>query len=179
MRSHSLTHSHSHTHTHTHTHTLNPNYTCMYFLFFFLFFFFFFFFLSPLPPPLNLPFFYFRSLLMRCRSHYWCLFACTEPCNSGQACFWFSQGCTIGCSKCDGKGARLPNYDHCPGESIEPTLAPEYRSANTNSTPGSKADIFKYNPWRAPGKAPVFDSCGMAGGTYEEAFNAGAYNTTK
>ena len=31
----------------------------------------------------------------------------TEPfCNAGQACFWFSQGCTIGCSKCDGLGAR-------------------------------------------------------------------------
>jgi len=40
-------------------------------------------------------------------------------------------------------------------------------------------DIFKFNPWRAPGKAPVFDSCGMAGGRWTEAFNAAAFNTTK
>jgi len=43
---------------------------------------------------------------------------------------------------------------------------------------GSVQDIYKWNPWRAPGKAPVFDSCGMAGGNPVEVFNAGAYNTT-
>jgi len=26
-------------------------------------------------------------------------------------------------------------------------------------------DIYKHNPWRAPGSAPVVDSCGLAGGT--------------
>ena len=26
-------------------------------------------------------------------------------------------------------------------------------------------DYYYYNPWRAPGSAPVFDSCGMAGGS--------------
>ena len=26
------------------------------------------------------------------------------------------------------------------------------------------ADLYRYNPWRAPGAAPVLDSCGMAGG---------------
>ena len=40
------------------------------------------------------------------------------------------------------------------------------------------ADFTKYNPWRAPGRAPVFDACGMAGGSTVEVFNAGAYNTT-
>ena len=44
--------------------------------------------------------------------------------------------------------------------------------------PGSADDIWKFNPWRAPGKAPVFDSCGMAGGNSFEVFNAGAYNAT-
>lgn len=28
-----------------------------------------------------------------------------------------------------------------------------------------RAHIARYNPWRAPGYAPVFDPCGMAGGT--------------
>ena len=46
----------------------------------------------------------------------------TSVCNNGQSCFWFSQGCTIGCKDCDGNGARYPNFDHCPGESIAPTL---------------------------------------------------------
>ena len=36
------------------------------------------------------------------------------------------------------------------------------------------ADIWKLNPWRAPGQAPVSDSCGMAGGNTFEVFNAGA-----
>lgn len=104
----------------------------------------------------------------------------TDLCNNGQSCFWFSQGCTIGCKKCDGQGSRIPNWDHCPGDSINATLNdPKYRTANQNATPGSKEDIWKFNPWRAPGKAPVFDACGMAGGTWTEVFNAAAYNTTK
>ena len=155
----------------------------------------------------------------------------SEPyCNSGQGCFWFSQGCTIGCSKCDGLGARLPHYDHCPLESIKPTVNdPKYRSMNQNATAGSVRrlsfvvccllfavvvvpwkersfpqlfhvvdvvllllllllvvavhlqvqDIFYFNPWRAPGRAPVFDPCGKAGGSDHEAFNAGAYNETR
>ena len=104
----------------------------------------------------------------------------TSGCDVGQACFWFSQGCTIGCSVCDGQGQRLPNWDHCPAESLEPTLNdPKYRTANLHAKAGSAQDIFKYNPWRAPGRAPVFDACGMAGGTLSEVFNAGAFNTTK
>jgi hypothetical protein len=104
----------------------------------------------------------------------------TEPnCKSGQACFWFSQGCTIGCAECDGEGARIPKWDHCPLESIKPTVNdPKWRSMNQNATAGSLEDIFYFNPWRAPGRAPVFDACGMAGGTKAEAFNAGAYNST-
>ena len=104
----------------------------------------------------------------------------TEPfCNSGQACFWFSQGCTIGCSKCDGRGSRIPKWDHCPLESIKPTVNDaKYRSLNQLAEPGSDEDIFYYNPWRAPGRAPVFDACGKAGGSDEAAFNAGGYNTT-
>ena len=31
-----------------------------------------------------------------------CVNGTDAECNSGQSCFWFSQGCTIGCSKCDG-----------------------------------------------------------------------------
>ena len=85
-------------------------------------------------------------------------------------------GCGIGCSKCDGNGARIPNFDHCPSESITPTITdPKYRTVNQAAKAGSHADFTKHNPWRAPGRAPVFDACGMAGGTPVEQFNAAAY----
>jgi len=124
-------------------------------------------------------------------SHVWSGNACncangTDYCNSGQSCFWFSQGCTIGCNTCDGDGARLPNWDHCPRDSINATLNdPKYRTANRNATAGSADDIWKYQPWRAPGRAPVEDPCGMAGGIKHQSpkggngGNGGTYNTTR
>ena len=30
----------------------------------------------------------------------------------------------------------------------------------------SEEDSYRYNPWRAPGRAPVVDACGQAGGEY-------------
>ena len=112
--------------------------------------------------------------------------ACTNgteaACNSGQSCFWFSQGCTVGCKTCDGQGQRYPSWDHCPG-TPSPAKDPfyldkKYWTANQDATPGSFADIWRFHPWRAPGHAPVWDACGMAGGTTHEVFNAGAYNAT-
>ena len=111
----------------------------------------------------------------------------TSLCNNGQACFWFSQGVSIGCKAADGNGRRYPNFDHCVDEraadfdplTMDGALHPKYRTTNVNSRPGSIDDIWKYNPWRAPGKGPLADPCGMAGGTQTECFNAGAYNSTK
>ena len=108
--------------------------------------------------------------------------SCALP--SSQACFWFSQGCTIGCEACDGQGARYPSWDHCPGTAklaafLDGTyLDKKYWTANQNATPGSVEDIWRFHPWRAPGHAPVWDACGMAGGVRSEMFNAGAYNST-
>ena len=58
-------------------------------------------------------------------------------------------------------------------------LDPQYRTVNMQSKPGSVDDIWKFNPWRAPGQAPTADACGMAGGNTYEVFNAGAYNATQ
>jgi hypothetical protein len=75
------------------------------------------------------------------------------------------------------------NFDHCPDEKKD--LAPSdvllkrYWTGDPTWQAGTTYDIFKFNPWRAPGKAPVFDSCGMAGGRWTEAFNAAAFNTTQ
>jgi hypothetical protein len=103
-------------------------------------------------------------------------------CLNGQSAFWFNQGCTIGCKKCTGNGSRLPNNDLCPGEPKPPRSAmldPQFRTTNQHTTPGSEQDFWKFYPWRAPGTAPVYDSCGMAGGSPVPGFNAGEYNTTR
>lgn len=103
----------------------------------------------------------------------------TSTCDSGQSTFWFSQGCGIGCPVCDGNGSRIANFDHCPGYSIKPTLLPKYRTANRRATPGSRFDIFKFNPWLAPGQAPTWDACGMAGGAPTPTTGAAEYNPTE
>ena len=38
---------------------------------------------------------------------------------------------------------------------------------NVNAPCGSPADATFFAPWRYPGSAPVIDSCGVAGGTYQ------------
>lgn len=99
----------------------------------------------------------------------------------GKAAFWFSQGCGIGCNTCNGNGSRIPNADHCPElpkPKPELLLDPQYRTTNQYTTPGSREDFWRFNPWRAPGNAPVYDPCGMAGGSTIARFNAGEYNTT-
>jgi len=107
----------------------------------------------------------------------------TDVCNNGQSCFWFSNGCTPGCKACSGNGNRYPNFDHCPNETknLKPSdyLLKEYWTGDKTWPEGTSYDIFKFNPWRAPGKAPVFDPCGMAGGRWTEAFNAAAFNSTR
>ena len=41
---------------------------------------------------------------------------------------------------------------------------PKQRTVNTAAECGSPEDYYFYSPWRAPGYAPVIDSCGSAGG---------------
>lgn len=89
----------------------------------------------------------------------------SDVCNNGQSCFWFTQGASVGCTSADGNGTRLPNLDHCPSEraaGFDPlrmtgALSPKFRTVNMDSTPGAVEDIWKFNPWRAPGKAPTAD----------------------
>lgn len=81
--------------------------------------------------------------------------------------YWFNEGCYIGCDKCDG-------VPHTPGtppapkcvEGMEATLPAEYRTTPDaeNPTLGTTQDVVPYTPWRAPGFAPVENSCGIGGG---------------
>jgi len=111
---------------------------------------------------------------------------------NGQACFWFSNGCTTGCSACDGStrgpipvfhevdGKILPvknATDSGTGKAVAKLPAcslaqsknatvcdPAQRTVNTEAECGGDDDFYFYSPWRAPGSAPVIDACGTAGG---------------
>ena len=41
---------------------------------------------------------------------------------------------------------------------------PKLRTLNIHAKCGSAEDFYQFAPWRAPGSAPVLDSCGVAGG---------------
>ena len=85
-------------------------------------------------------------------------------CENGQAAHWYSQGCFIGCPTCDHESGRRQT-DLCK-LGMKPTLNDNHlRTVNRNATVMSKYDIYRHNPWRAPGAAPVADACGLAGGT--------------
>lgn len=114
--------------------------------------------------------------------------------SNGQACFWFSNGCAIGCDKCDGatrgpiptflcKGTNAnktncslvpsnnnthmqfgPKAPICSKPLSATVCAPDQRTVNTQAECGGDDDYFYYSPWRRPGSAPVIDACGTAGG---------------
>lgn len=80
---------------------------------------------------------------------------------------WFNEGCQIGCPGCVG------HYDPkswppqlCSKHSVEPTLPKKNPGFITypNMTWGN------YNPWMAPGFAPVFSPCGLAAGQANGSF---------
>ena len=102
----------------------------------------------------------------------------TTPCLSGQSCFWFSQGCTIGCPTCDGKSPR--SFKDLCGLGKKATVCdPRMRTYATDKACNTDDDLYRYNPWRAPGNAPSFDPCGMAGGSPQPQYNGAEYKTTK
>ena len=87
---------------------------------------------------------------------------------NGQGCFWFSQGCSIGCAACDNATQHTHGNATC-AHPMEPLLdAPGQRTVNRAAAAGSAADAYRYNTWRAPGHAPVNDPCGMAGGALRD-----------
>lgn len=93
----------------------------------------------------------------------WCQNITGNKCNNGQTAYWYSQGCFIGCAKCDHMSGRRQT-DLCNKGFIGEL--PDYAiSVNRAVERDSKYDIYRHNPWRAPGHAPVADACGLAGGT--------------
>eukprot|EP00912_Choanoflagellata_sp_UC4_P001351 UC4_evm1s835 len=88
----------------------------------------------------------------------------TQPCDSGQTCLWFSQGCSIGCETCDGLESNPNREDRCGNGFNATNNDPYFRTVNRDVPALSKDDWTRWNPWRSPGNAPTFDACGMAGG---------------
>lgn len=48
------------------------------------------------------------------------------------------------------------------------TLPRKAWTMNVDAVEGSEEDSYRFNPWRAPGSAPVVDPCGQAGGKFKE-----------
>jgi hypothetical protein len=66
--------------------------------------------------------------------------------------------------------------------SIVRLLSRAFRTFNRNCTGeciGTDKDWTKFNPWRAPGSAPVYDPCGRAGGGPNPTGGKGEYTDTK
>eukprot|EP00419_Tripos_fusus_P012397 CAMPEP_0172667152 /NCGR_PEP_ID=MMETSP1074-20121228/8242_1 /TAXON_ID=2916 /ORGANISM="Ceratium fusus, Strain PA161109" /LENGTH=438 /DNA_ID=CAMNT_0013483619 /DNA_START=59 /DNA_END=1376 /DNA_ORIENTATION=+ len=97
----------------------------------------------------------------------------------GQSCLWWSQGCSIGCDNCATQTygdrpitGKPPNAGkigfrtrYC-NSTMEPTLPRHAWTLNMDAKDGAEDDSYRYNPWRAPGFAPVVDPCGQAGGEF-------------
>lgn len=105
----------------------------------------------------------------------------------GQACLWWSQGCSIHCPYCvtETPGGVIPTapvnghaphadkagfrVSYCNQTSSKPWTLPRHAwTMNIDAVEGSEDDSYRFNPWRAPGSAPVVDPCGQAGGKYKE-----------
>eukprot|EP01051_Picozoa_sp_SAG22_P019639 SAG22_NODE_3690_length_1575_cov_2.197832_2_plen_202_part_00 len=83
-------------------------------------------------------------------------------CQNGQAAFWYSQGCFIGCPECDHASGRRQT-DLCKKGFVGqlPSRAISVNGFYPNGTAverDSVYDIYRHNPWRAPGHAPVADA---------------------
>lgn len=86
---------------------------------------------------------------------------------------------TIGCKACTGNGSRVFNNDIC-GSGMNATVVdPMHRTLNRKAKANTPEDVYRFNPWRAPGNAPSFDPCGMAGGQWTPATAGAEYRTTK
>lgn len=89
------------------------------------------------------------------------------------ACMWFNQGCCIGCDACVDTFNNFLNFTSACGLKEAPVTLPHY--ARTLKNFKDVLDFTRHHPWRSPGSAPVLDSCGLSGGSYDNNDVAGGY----
>lgn len=81
-----------------------------------------------------------------------------------ETCFWFNEGCSIGCNSCSKDCSHVKSaFGFCCPEQIQPTNN-DPRTRTFKDLFGKLDVAMRFNPWRAPGFAPVYDPCGLAGG---------------
>ena len=68
---------------------------------------------------------------------------------------------------CAKQPARDASGKPCGAEAKALNCDPRSRTVNRGAKCGAADDYYYYSPWRAPGDAPVFDACGLAGGNHE------------
>lgn len=73
----------------------------------------------------------------------WCANITGDKCENGQAAFYYSQGCFIGCDECDHMSGRRQT-DLCKKGKKATVNDPMQRSVNRNATAGSPEDIYRY-----------------------------------
>ena len=117
---------------------------------------------------------------------------------AGQPCLWWSQGCSIGCDYCltdpshPANNGSIPTHEitgnaphadkagfrksYCDAPKTKSVLPKEFWTMNIHADEGAEDDSYRFNPWRAPGAAPVVDPCGQAGGKYPQTPMGGASN---
>lgn len=89
----------------------------------------------------------------------------TAPCKAAQTCVWFTEGTSIGCAE---PGGDSPSpTPHCNTTMNATNNDPYFRTMAIKVKALSPEDRYRWNPWRAPGVAPIYDPCGMAGGAPE------------
>lgn len=95
--------------------------------------------------------------------------ASSGPSCLGDACGWFQAGCFIGCPYCSNasSGADVPSYPSTDASTanctvLAPTLPDELRTYNREGL-SPFGDWTASHPWRAPGRAPMHDACGLSG----------------
>lgn len=91
------------------------------------------------------------------------------PYCAGGSCLWFNNGAFIGCPKSNGKdhtdnatcpdGPSQPHFDM-----NDKRLSTVFNDGNPKNPP--LGDWTAHHPWRAPGSAPIENSCGLNGGFY-------------
>lgn len=112
--------------------------------------------------------------------------------------YWYNQGCMIGCDTCDpwcnpectgagdiGEAGGYPG-PCCSADKLMAATNPGGSPASTwnnDMVAGDHPELlatndpFQWNPWRAPGFAPVMDPCGMGGGARWNATDFANYGT--
>jgi hypothetical protein len=103
----------------------------------------------------------------------------TRESMNGQSCLWFTQGTSIGCPSADNTTQRTRGKSLCASPTARPTLPRYAWTMNRWVAEGSPEDMYSHHPWRAPGSAPVVDSCGLAGGDPNPGVGAAVFAATE